>query len=196
LLFEGGHLGTGRGCLAGHERGVSDVTNHYVDTYQLARSGQRLQGTMLLQDCKRLTEGLPDQGDARASWVLSGETDAQGRRYLELHVAAQPVLTCQRCLGDMVWSIDSENRLQLAGSEDELERLDAQDEASGAVTDRIVGSERLDVLALVEDELILGLPYVPRHDICPASEHRRQEPDEAASRRPSPFAALGRLKKD
>lgn len=178
--------------------GDRSVANRYIDTYQLARLGQRLQGAVLLQDCKRLVEGLPDQGDAQVVWAMSGETDAQGRRYLELHVAAQPVLTCQRCLGGVVWPIDSENRLQLADSEAELERLDAQDEASGVVTDRIVGSERLDILALIEDELILGLPYVPRHDICPASESSRQEqePDDAALQRPSPFAVLGRLKKD
>jgi uncharacterized protein len=175
---------------------MNGVANHYVDTYQLARLGQHLQGIMPLEDCERLVEDLPHQGDSQATWSLAGETDAQGRRYLRLHVVAQPVLTCQRCLGDLPWSVDTETRLQLVNSEAELESLDAQDEAAGIVIDRIVGSERLDILALIEDEIILGLPYVPRHEFCATATEGDPEPDEEASQRPSPFAVLGRLKKD
>ncbi len=174
----------------------NSVANHYVDTYQIARLGQRLQGVVLLKDCQRLVEGLPDQGNSQAVWTLVGETDARGRSYLHLHVVAQPILTCQRCLGDLPWPVDAETRLELVHTETELERLDAQDEAAGIVTDRIVGSERLDILALIEDEIILGLPYVPRHESCGASADEDTTSDAEVPQRPSPFAALGRLKKD
>src|SRR3546814_10899932 len=67
---------------------------------------------------------------------------------------------------------------------------------SDDIIERIVGSQRLDVLELVEDEIILGLPYVPMHDVCPSlPESLSQEPDTDPAR-PSPFAALSQLKKD
>jgi len=50
---------------------------------------------------------------------------------------------------------------------------------------------------LVEDELILEVPYVPRHVQCPETADLDAQADEVANReeRPSPFAVLGQLKK-
>jgi uncharacterized protein len=55
------------------------------------------------------------------------------------------------------------------------------------------------MLELVEDELILEVPYVPRHETCPKPlgqvETEAQAPDSAPDvQRPSPFAVLGQLK--
>ena len=49
----------------------------------------------------------------------------------------------------------------------------------------------------VPDELILEVPYVPRHTQCPESAELDAQADEVASRQepPSPFAVLGQLKK-
>jgi hypothetical protein len=54
-----------------------------------------------------------------------------------------------------------------------------------------------DALALVEDELIMALPFVPRHEICPeAVVMAVSDPEvDAAQERPHPFAALAGLKK-
>ena len=55
----------------------------------------------------------------------------------------------------------------------------------------------LDLPALVEDELILALPLVPRHEVCPQDVPLEavDEGFEAAGERPNPFAALAALKK-
>ena len=55
----------------------------------------------------------------------------------------------------------------------------------------------LDLRELVEDELLLELPVVPRHDECPEPlPHANDEEDEApVEERPNPFAALAALKK-
>jgi len=55
------------------------------------------------------------------------------------------------------------------------------------------------LLDLVEDEMILEVPYVPRHDLCPEplgeSETEAQAADSVTDvQRPSPFAVLGQLK--
>ncbi len=63
--------------------------------------------------------------------------------------------------------------------------------------ERGVISRDFDALSLVEDELILSLPLVPRHEVCPEHLPSQVEDEafEAASERPNPFAALAALKK-
>ena len=58
-------------------------------------------------------------------------------------------------------------------------------------------SRSFDAIELIEDELLLSLPLVPRHEVCPVPLPRpvddlsHAEGDE----RPNPFAALAALKK-
>lgn len=65
-----------------------------------------------------------------------------------------------------------------------------------------VGEEPLDLLALVEDELLLALPIVPAHDpeVCqhPAGFVVEDEPEssEVEDKRPNPFSVLAQLKRD
>ncbi len=60
----------------------------------------------------------------------------------------------------------------------------------------------LDLLALVEDELLLALPIVPAHDpeVCqhPAGFVVEDEPEssEVEDKRPNPFSVLAQLKRD
>jgi uncharacterized protein len=59
--------------------------------------------------------------------------------------------------------------------------------------------EMKNVSSVVEDEMILEVPYVPRHEICPeplgevGTEAQAADPT-AEMQRPSPFAVLGQLK--
>jgi uncharacterized protein len=54
----------------------------------------------------------------------------------------------------------------------------------------------LDLRELVEDELLLALPLVPRHDTCPVPLNLTVDPVEtdAPAERKNPFAALQALK--
>ncbi|MBV6305233.1 DUF177 domain-containing protein [Candidimonas humi] len=175
------------------------VSAPYIDTYELTRLGQRLEGHTPLRQFARLVEGLPDQGDAQADWSLRGEQDALGRRFLHLQVAAGLVLECQRCLAPFVLRLDASSRLEVVSKAADLDD-ESGDEGEEPV-ERILASRRLDVLALVEDELILGVPYVPKHDVCPDAP---RPPDDVAGGaeaesgpgKPSPFAVLGGLKKN
>ena len=56
----------------------------------------------------------------------------------------------------------------------------------------VAAREPLDALSLVEDELLLALPLVPRHDSCPMAVPMTFGDDPAASveDRPNPFEAL------
>jgi uncharacterized protein len=172
------------------------MDKQFVDTYEITRLAQEIQGQSPIDQFERLTEDLPEQGDSLVVWSIKGEIDARGRHFLRVRVQATPVLECQRCLGPLVWPVDTENRLQVVKSEAALDDQDVHDGEPDELIERIVGSKRMDVLALVEDELILSLPYVSKHDVCPTLPEVLEEEPDTDTDRPSPFAALGRLKKN
>ncbi|SHI28331.1 YceD family protein [Pollutimonas bauzanensis] len=168
----------------------------YVDTYELTRVGQEVRGQAPIDRFERLLEDLPEQAGTMVSWAIKGEMDSFGQRFLQVHVRAAPMLECQRCMKPFEWAVDSRNRLQVVKSEADLDAGDAADTDPDDVIERILGSQRLDVLALVEDEIILCLPYVPKHDVCPSLPELLEEEPGSDSVRPSPFAVLDQLKKD
>lgn len=167
-----------------------------VDAWELARLQRRVQGAAALAGFSRLLSGLPEQpGSRMVEWAVTGEHDSHGRRYLSLEADVVVVLECQRCLGIFDYPLRVSNRVQLVESEVELETEDtAEDDPD--VPDLILGSNRFDVHAFVEDELILALPYVPKHDVCPSPPKVLDATEGGGSDRPSPFAALAQLKKD
>jgi uncharacterized protein len=79
--------------------------------------------------------------------------------------------------------------------EDEAIAL-VQDETSEE--DLLVLAPDFDLHALIEDELLLELPYIARHEACP-SQPKMSATDPAFTaepERPNPFAALANLKSD
>ncbi len=96
---------------------------------------------------------------------VDGEADPRGELFLRLRVEGAVELTCQRCLGSMTQGIDIGRVVHLAQSETELERLDALPDG-----DAILAGATIDLLALVEDEVLLSLPLAAMHaeGECPA----------------------------
>ncbi|MCA1979239.1 MAG: YceD family protein [Thiobacillus sp.] len=94
-----------------------------------------------------------------------GETDARGTMRLHLHVEGGLALVCQRCLGELRHTLAIEHALVLARDAAELERLDADPDC-----DAIPVENRLDLIALIEDEVLLSLPLAAMHaeGECPA----------------------------
>ena len=63
--------------------------------------------------------------------------------------------------------------------------------------DVLAMTRALDVQALLEDELLLSLPLVPRHLVCPDPLVVPPDgaPDVDTAEKPQPFAALAALKR-
>ena len=61
----------------------------------------------------------------------------------------------------------------------------------------LVTSRDFDLAALVEDEVLLAMPLVPRHEVCPVKvKMAAADIDfEAPVEKPNPFAMLAQLKK-
>jgi uncharacterized protein len=111
----------------------------------------------------------------------------------ELSVTADAVLTCQRCLGPLRRTLESSSRLAFVAREDAP--VPADHEA-------IAGDpERVDLAALVEDELLLSLPLIATHragEECLVPELPLARDADAAAltqERRRPFAGLKDLLK-
>jgi len=94
-----------------------------------------------------------------------GRVDQRGSLSLRLTVSGEVGLACQRCLGEMPYGVEVERTLYLARNEAEMERLDALPDS-----DAIQPGETLSLVELVEDEVLLSLPFAPMHaeGECPA----------------------------
>jgi uncharacterized protein len=138
----------------------------------------------------------PPDGKPRADieWHVEG-----GRRVL-LGAGVQPslrveattevTLECQRCLQPMRMDLEADRRIFFVEGEDTAAALDAENE-----DDVLALVAALDLPALIEDELLLALPLVPRHDVCPEPlPHALVEDDPAREAADHPFAALAALK--
>lgn len=176
-----------------------------IDNLDYARSFRETRATITGCDFSRLAEAAVDlAGDV--VYALQGLIDEQGRSVLILHVQATVNLLCQRCLEEFQQQIDQTDKFVVLQSEAEIVAIEVaqedsglhEDEAqnSGWQEDYLVYSDRFDVLALIEDALLLSIPYSPRHlqGSCsvPVGASSRDGPN--VLEKPNPFAVLATLR--
>ena len=164
-----------------------------IDATGFARAGQSLEGVSQTSQFARLCQDLPEPQDGEIRWALRGRFDASTRRsWLDVHAHGPVRVVCQRCLESFSLTLEVSSTLGLVDTQAQLDAMDALEaEGQGADIEYLVADPRLDVLGLVEDELILVLPYAPTHETCPGDAAAAEPP-----RRPSPFAVLKDLGKD
>ncbi len=133
----------------------------------------------------RLTDVLSNQ-NGTVSYRIDGELDAE--RKLTLHVAAHGKLSlrCQRCLEALAWDLAVDTRLQLIRAGQAI----PDEELENDETDALEVEGEIDVLALIEDEILLAMPLAPRHERC-GLPNPGGDTDEK-----SPFAVLAALRGD
>ena len=161
-----------------------------IDIGRLDSHGARFEGTVPLATMRRLRElVLTASGDAKAAVevlvkepsyvIVAGAVTAAVRR------------ECQRCLEPKEVMLHAPFRLLVVDSVAEAEAL-------GQESDPLVAPEGLiDLFAALEDELLLALPPVTRHERGEACEQRDlgSGTAERGSSRQSPFGMLEQLKK-
>ncbi|WP_218118025.1 DUF177 domain-containing protein [Pelistega sp. MC2] len=165
----------------------------YIDLMDLVRLGHEVHQQNPLSRFLRLTEDLPEQTDEnQVSWSIKGHQKPHGPALVKLSITANPRLQCQRCMKLFNYDVASEVELQVVTSE---RAFNADVSESGEIDndayEKILANKPVDMLALVEDELILSLPYIPKHDICP---ELAEMPEDNLEKKPSPFAVLEKLK--
>lgn len=150
-----------------------------IDGFEFAAAGATQQGTWPLRDFPRLRDMLAHDG-GEVGYEIAGVRDERGRPSLRLKVNATLSLRCQRCLEPMPFEVHTDETLVLASS---LAEIHAEP-ADANSPDRVVAGREMSLRELVEDELILAVPYAPRHESCTGAEAGER----AGS--PSPFAGL------
>lgn len=110
---------------------------------------------------------------------------------LQLRIKTSVDLQCQRCLDSFSFPIESEARAYLV-DEDQIELLDDD------VDYHVLGEDgQLDMIKLVQDEIELVVPMVPKHPVghCQPKTVFGELPQEALEDGKNPFAVLTDLKK-
>jgi uncharacterized protein len=167
-----------------------------LDVAFAAREGVALQGEWPLAGFARLVEAGGEAGPA-VTWSATAAARSRpgASPQVSLHLAAQATVTreCQRCLQPMALALAVDRQFLFAADEASAAALDAETDDA----DVLVLAPRLDLHELVEDELLLALPIVPRHERCPEPLPVAAEPavPEEAAAPPHPFAALAALKR-
>lgn len=128
-----------------------------IDSLRFAETAGRMSGEYSLQELSRLHDALVSR-DGVLHWWLEGGHDA-GRPVLRLSVQGNLTLVCQRCLEPCLFPLEVEAILPVAKDEEELSRWESED----PLLDGLVAEPHLDVRDLIEDEVLLSLPAIPRH---------------------------------
>jgi len=167
-----------------------------IDVRKAAQSGQALSGCDVLSNYKRLVELFQGQNadtlvewSARFDWRV--HADGSHSAWLLLTVRTQATLVCQRCLGEVVVPIEVSRGFRFVATE-----AAAQEQDDLVEEDLLVISSAFDLAELVEDEVLLALPLVPRHEVCPQPVIMAAADADFADvqNTPHPFAALAAIK--
>ena len=137
------------------------------DAFRLAARASSVSGSLDARRLPNVAESLaPGDDPVPIVWSVEGRRSADGRPAIAIDIEGDVPLVCQRCLARMTWPVSQGTEVLLAHDEGELATLDAETE--GEV---ILADQPLDAATLVEDELVLTLPFAPRHEgECPGRQ--------------------------
>jgi uncharacterized protein len=175
-----------------------DYNARHLNIEAFAKAGGSISSNENLAAFERLSEEAQGNGDQNAvHFSAQGVTRPNGTtsQQIWLTLSAEVALpqTCQRCLGPVDVPVAFEREFRFVASE---EVAAAEDEESEE--DVLVLSRDFNLLELVEDELLMALPVVPKHEVCPGTVKLQvADPDfvEDEAEKPNPFAVLEQLKK-
>lgn len=165
-----------------------------IDSLDFASNNRELCGVIPLAEMPRLQDMLITTEGA-INYAVRGflgrdNGDRPGKPMLEVTLDGLCQLRCQRCLQGLSYSVQLVSRLLLVQA-GELDECNNEDDK----IDSIPADTNLDVFGLLEDELLLSLPFSPRHPVgeCqPAmAGYVAVEADQAVK---NPFAVLAEMK--
>lgn len=154
---------------------MSDLLPQYVNPWLLYRHNETVRGTLSLAAMPNLRDSQ-NRDDALAQVTLSVKQREDGQIVLDGEASIELALTCQRCLKPLIETFLAPVHLVLVKYERQLASVNDDDDA-------IVCEEHLLLAPLIEQELILALPMIAKHNHCEASydnatnnEAERQHP--------------------
>ena len=127
----------------------------------------------------------------QAQFSMRDAASGQTQLWLQLNFELSLPMTCQRCLETVDELISADRRFRFVESEEVAEREDDESEE-----DLLVVAREFDLAALLEDEILMSLPLLPRHEVCPVPPRSSVVDADFVDEptKPNPFAALADLK--
>ncbi|MFZ1495343.1 MAG: YceD family protein [Candidatus Competibacter denitrificans] len=162
-----------------------------INPWRLATESGRLEGQLALAALSRLATLNRATGEVMVALV--GGVDEHGVSFLEGSLSTEIELDCQRCLGPLRIPLTVNVALGIIRSETEAERLPERYEPL------LVAGTEVTVADLVEDELLLALPPIPRHAAlreCEANGYGVSDELTPGTPLRQPFAVLASLLPD
>jgi len=168
----------------------------HLDIKHAAPTQLQIEGHETLSNCERLmqeAQGLGGENLLHWTALVELRPDAAGlpSPWLHLTVETSVPQICQRCLGPVDVAVQVDREFRFVESEAVAEQQDEECDE-----DLLVTSREFDLAALIEDEVLMALPLVPRHDTCPVKVKMVavDKDFDAPVEKPNPFAVLAQLK--
>jgi uncharacterized protein len=173
---------------------------HFATEAAMVQGGWALSSLPRLQELQTATVAAGAEGDSLISFSAQGELLASpgGTPGIALRLQAEATVTlvCQRCLQALALKVGIDQRYRFVDDEATAAGLDADSDD----VDFLALTPALDLCVLVEDELLMALPIVPRHDDCAIPAGADPGPADAQESivddAPNPFAVLAGLKSE
>lgn len=172
-----------------------------IEPFKWAEQGFTWSGTLPLSRFARIArEAVGSINDQLINIDCKLSMDAYHRIvWLDGHIDTKVPMECQRCLDTVETELVSDFHLALIDDESLIERLDEDadfivlGESESTKKGDIDTPASIDLLALLEDELLLLMPLSPKHDAC---EHKHQPTIQnvVEEKRDNPFDVLAGLK--
>jgi uncharacterized protein len=132
-----------------------------IDSLAFAREAGSLQGELPIASLTRLLDMLADSA-GRLSYRVEGRVGPHNRPQLLLQLDGILSVCCQRCLEGIDYPVEVRGVLEFVDDEEDLTQEEIEDDSK----DFLPSQREVDVVALIEDEIILNLPLAPRHESC------------------------------
>jgi len=158
-----------------------------IDAFDFCRVNGSREGVTPVAEMTRLIKDCADASGTLA-WRVEGGTSAMAYPQLTLSVSGTVQLTCQRCLTPFAYEIDASTVLVLGKDDEHADEI--EEILDDETIDVIVGTRAMNVADLIEDEALLSLPQVPKHEACPDTALI----DATKTEKKLPFAGLKDLK--
>ncbi len=161
---------------------MSDSLPLIIDPWLMYRRNHKLVGTLLLSQMPNL-----QRSQNREESIVNAQVAVQqredGHKVIVGHAEVELTLDCQRCLQPLIKVIRADFELVLVKYERHLSSVNDSDDA-------IVCEDSLELAPLIEQELILSLPMIPKHEDCQAEYENTENGDVDKQQ---PFADLKKL---
>lgn len=159
-----------------------------INNIDFARKALEVHDRIAVSQFSRARD-LLSSTDSELDYRLAGSVNNEGQPTLRLRVQGELQLQCQRCLDPLAFKLDIDSTFIVAADEAAIPAT-AEDDEVFTDEDYIIADTQMQVLDLLEDEVLLALPYTPKHDEtqCGASGMLNE------LKKPSPFAVLQGLK--